>query len=269
MLNPREVSSNLARCHGRLGLPKRPKYSRWRRLPTAYWISERKGPDPNDEPQRLTLYLPAKLLDLAEKQASKAGVETIQAYCEGLLARAIEDERAREVLDATVARHGTFEGFDAISNDPEYLAEWTASLVRKDQPTDEPDMPSLPSPRSLNNRAHSSAAETVLRHAGLSDDDPSGFLPKLRRGEPVSAEAASELLQALIDLEAENREKAAIERRLAYALHRLAFEGQVLLTDGWHGAAGDASTVDVLRIVQEGVDRILSGEDIRYYPQAP
>ena len=74
-------------------LAKRPKYSRWRRLPTAYWISEHKGPDPREEPQRITLYLPAKLLDMAEAQASKARVETLQAYCEELLARAILGEK--------------------------------------------------------------------------------------------------------------------------------------------------------------------------------
>ena len=43
------------------------------------------------------------------------------------------------------------------------------------------------------------------------------------------------------------------------------FEGQILHTDAWPGAF-DAWTVDTLRAVQEAVDRILSGQDIRYYP---
>jgi hypothetical protein len=74
-------------------------------------------------------------------------------------------------------------------------------------------------------------------------------------------------LQALIDLEALHREATSVDRQLAYALHRLAFEGQLLLTDAWHGSQADPGTVDLLRMVQEGVDRVLSGEDIRYYPQ--
>ena len=128
-------------------------------------------------------------------------------------------------------------------------------------------MTPAPVPEPTNHVAPSGAVAIVLRHAGLAENDPAGFLQSLRRGEPVTASAAQDLLQALIDLEAENRDTHSIDRRLAYALHRLAFEGQVLLTDAWHGAAADATTVDLLRIVQEGVDRILSGEDIRYYPE--
>ena len=74
-----------------------------------------------------------------------------------------------------------------------------------------------------------------------------------------------ELLQALNALEVEYRNARAIDRRVAYALHRLAFEGQVLHTDAWAGA-WPAETVRILRVVQEAVDRVLSGEDIRYYP---
>ena len=57
-----------------------------------------------------------------------------------------------------------------------------------------------------------------------------------------------------------------LDRRLAFALHRLAFESQILHTDAWPGAF-DAWTVDTLRAVQEAVERILSGQDIRYYPR--
>ena len=94
---------------------------------------------------------------------------------------------------------------------------------------------------------------------------PGGFLATIRRGESVPEAAAGELLQALNALEVEYREARSIDRRVAYALHRLAFEGQVLHTDAWPGAL-DESTVNLLRIVQEAVDRVLSGEDIRYYP---
>ena len=111
----------------------------------------------------------------------------------------------------------------------------------------------------------SPAAQTILRHAAMAGDDPDAFLAALRRGERVAEPAAAELLQALNALEVEYRTAVAIDRRVAYALHRLAFEGQVLHTDAWPGAL-DAGTVNTLRVVQEAVDRVLSGEDIRYYP---
>jgi hypothetical protein len=85
----------------------------------------------------------------------------------------------------------------------------------------------------------------------------------------VSSAASQELLQALRDLEVEHRSATTIDRRLAYALHRLAFEGQVQLTDAWSTEPVDEPTVDVLRIVQESVDRVLSGEDIRYFAPEP
>jgi hypothetical protein len=105
----------------------------------------------------------------------------------------------------------------------------------------------------------------VLRHAGLVAGDPSAFLPTLRRGESLEAGAVQELLGALRELEVLYRGARSLDRRVAYALHRLAFEGQVLLTDTWPGAPVDEATIDVLRIVQEAVDRVLSGEDIRYF----
>ena len=67
-------------------------------------------------------------------------------------------------------------------------------------------------------------------------------------------------------LEAEYQGAGTIHRQVAYALHRLALEAQVLQTDAWPGGDFDAWTVDTIRAVQEAVDRVLSGEDIRYYP---
>ncbi len=48
-------------------------------------------------------------------------------------------------------------------------------------------------------------------------------------------------------------------------LHRLALESQVLLTDAWPGVF-DERVITAIRTVQEAVERILSGQDIRYYP---
>jgi hypothetical protein len=109
----------------------------------------------------------------------------------------------------------------------------------------------------------------VLRHAGVESDDASGLLAALRRGEAIGPEPALELLQALGDLETQFRDAARLDRKLSYALHRLAFEGQVLLTDAFPGLASDAMTVETLRRVQEGADRVLSGQDIRYYLEGP
>jgi hypothetical protein len=112
-----------------------------------------------------------------------------------------------------------------------------------------------------------SAAEVVLRHAGQSGDDPQAFLPCLRRGEAVALGMVAELARALSTLEAEYRDSRSLDRRVVFALHRLAYEGQILHTDAWPGSF-DEWTVDTLRAVQESVERILSGQDIRYYPTA-
>ena len=114
----------------------------------------------------------------------------------------------------------------------------------------------------------SPAAEVILRHAGQGEDDPRAFLPSLRRGEAVVLAEVAELAQALCALEAEYRDARVLDRRVAFALHRLAFEAQVLHTDAWPGLF-DAWTVDTLRAVQEAVERILSGQDIRYFPADP
>ncbi|MEO6808684.1 MAG: hypothetical protein ABI353_06190 [Isosphaeraceae bacterium] len=270
-------------------MSKRLRNSRWRRLPGVYRIGDRKTPDLNQEPARLTLYLPGGLLDRAESMAMRAGAADLQQYCERLLTRTLEAEQEREHMEEVEARHGPLKGLDAISNDPGYLAEWTASAAPRirvqprpetvvETSYQEPDNPPLERNRkpihealeaSPSSREPSAAALLVLRHAAVFEDDASGFLACLRRGETIGPALARELLQALIDLEAEFRDTARLDRRLAYALHRLAFEGQVLLTDAWPGTASDTATVDVLRMVQEAVDRVLSGEDIRYYPQGP
>ena len=257
-------------------------------MPGLYRFGDRKPPDPGLEPQRITLYLPDRLLDQAEAQARRHGAETLQEYCEELLARAISVEHDREVVEEAEARRGHLEGLDAIANDPEYLAEWEAALprTRTDRPSPPEESPALtapaPGPDDTPESAPESrpapparespevpesipAVEVVLRHAAIREDDPSAFLPTLRRGEPIDSTTARELLAALAELEAAYRPASRLDRLVAYALHRLAFEGQVLLTDAWPGAPVDEATVDVLRVVQEAVDRVLSGQDIRYF----
>ena len=70
---------------------------------------------------------------------------------------------------------------------------------------------------------------------------------------------------ALNQLEDELSGAETIDRRTAHALHRLALESQVLLTDAWPGVF-DERMITAIRTVQEAVERILSGQDIRYYP---
>lgn len=109
----------------------------------------------------------------------------------------------------------------------------------------------------------SAAARIVLRHAAPGRDDPDALLATLRRAESLPPSLLRELVDALHVLEEELRGAPTIGRRLAFALHRLAFESQILVSEGWT-APPDELTWNGLRLVQESVDRVLSGEDIRY-----
>ena len=245
-------------------MPDRPPYSRFGRLPGLYRIGEHKAPDPHEEPMPLTMYLPGRLLDVAESLAARHGAASIQEYCEGLLRMAIEHEDAAAKAQAVLVTQGTFESLDDMANDPQYLAEWNAKAHASEaEPTrlvrfadDDAD------------DGTAFARSIVFRHAGTGDDDPSSFLATLRRGEGVSPEVSDELIGSLRDLEQRLFGAGRLDRRLAYALHRLAFVGQVLLTDAPSEAAADPATIDRVRLVQEAVDRVLSGEDIRYFPDA-
>lgn len=123
--------------------------------------------------------------------------------------------------------------------------------------------PWAPAPAPTPTVALSPYREIVLRHAAPGVDDPVALLPALRRGEAIHPEFVQGLLDALRVLEERLANADSIDRKLAFALHRLAFEGQILATDAWNHAP-DPTTIDVLRWVQEAVDRVLSGEDIRY-----
>jgi hypothetical protein len=307
---------------------KRPRFSRWRRLPGVFRTGENRPTDSGTDLDRIILYVPARILDLAETLADKAGVPTVQDYCALLLMQALENERVQRKVSDFEARRGPLEGLKQIANDIHYLAEWqTQSGTRPEAPSpdragnrdpagksppvvNEPitvdialadsDVRSLESapkndgldfaeeeetrdqPRSIViepfaevipfvsldptvvKMTESAAVDVVSRHAG-SGDDPWGFLPCLRRGEPVQAVQAAELIYALNQLEGELKGADTIERRTAHHLYRLALESQVLLTDAWPGVFDDR-VITAIRTVQEAVERILSGQDFRYYP---
>jgi len=282
--------------------------SRWRRLPPVFRSGEHRVPGYEDEAQRLTLYLPGGLLDLAEDLAELAEVPTIQEYCARLLALALENERARWRVADAEARRGPLEGLRAIAKDPGYLAEWrphdgpprdkegeadgpplTVPIALEPtflEPEDiEPAKESTPTepPERLTVRVETRrSAEPVVaqritpelidgrpmeilwNHVAPGDQSSEGFLPRLRRGESIPAAEAADLLDALRRLEEETRNAEGLDRRLAYSLYRLALESQVLMTEVWPGAL-DGPTVEAIRLAQEMVERILSGEDVRFY----
>gem|GEM_PF-875709 len=293
----------------------RNRYSRWRRLPPVFRSGEHRVPGYEDEAQRLTLYLPGGLLDLAEDLAELADVPTIQEYCARLLALALENERARWRVADEEAKRGPLEGLRAIAGDPAYLAEWRAQdgarerdpddAKQKEDETTGPALtvpvalePSFLEPEDMESTEESTSAEvrdrptvrvetsrsaepvvtrritpelidgramdTLWKHVGPGDQSAGGFLPRLRRGESIPADEVAELLDALRRLEDENRNAEGLDRRFAYALYRLALESQVLMTEVWPRAF-DEPTVDAVRSVQEMVERILSGEDVRFY----
>jgi hypothetical protein len=311
-----------------MSVPKRPRYSRWRRLPGVFRTGDHRPTDSGTELDRLILYIPARILDLAEALAEKAGVPAVQDYCALLLMQALEKERVDRKVTDYEARRGPLEGLKQIADDPDYLAEWQERSDARPEgmPTggnrDEGDGPGSPGhndplvvdivqsenegkpldlvPESFleitaarmadeqNERravatepdagavsivslksarlkmSDSNANDVISRHTG-STDDPAGFLPCLRRGEPVSPVKSAELIYALNQLEEELKGSNVIDRRVAHSLHRLALESQVLLTDAWPGVF-DERVITAIRTVQEAVERILSGQDIRYYP---
>jgi hypothetical protein len=306
-------------------MPNRPKYSRWKRLPGVFRTGDNRPTNSGAELDRIILYIPARILDLAESLAEKAGLPNVQDYCGLLLMQAIEKERIQQKVADIEARQGPLEGLKQIADDANYLAEWQGHSDTKegDHPTHSANVetglgthgdpvtvdlgiarsdgsPAEVAARSLSaletamalasdqgSRADvaaathvpivirkatepkmtdSSASEIIARHAGAVDD-PGGLLPCLRRGEPVAAARSAELIFALNRLEDELRGATSIERGVAHSLHRLALESQVLLTDAWPGLF-DERMIHVIRTVQESVERVLSGQDIRYFSQA-
>jgi hypothetical protein len=299
---------------------KRPRFSRWRRLPPVFRTGEHRPIGTGNEIDRIILYLPARSLDLAEALAEKAGIPAIQDYCGLLLNQALEAEKDRQKVIDIEARRGPLEGLNEIAADPNYLTEWQLESDSRPAPTAprtidditadyvhaevvEPDNPAtadvvgeleeiawiedaeddtpavrpgvpgsspepgsvlLPSPARPTVRlvADRAATEILWRHVGFDGDDQD-FLPSLRRGVPAPAARSAELIRALNQLEIEFRGAEVLDRRMAHALHRLALESQVLLTDAWPGVF-DARMIAVIRTVQEAVERILSGQDIRY-----
>ena len=263
-------------------MSRRLAYSRWRRLPGVFRSGVRRPVGPGDDPERLTLYLRGRILDLATELAAEAGAPSTQAYCEVLLQQAIQ--AAAEARRPAHTRpddeaEAVLEGLDAIANDPDYLAEWSQSqaqlgrrpgadedesaMIPSEEPETDPDTESIapvPVPRPAEVRLDEleEPFRRVLYHAALGGEPPPAVLASLRLGIAVEPDAARELVEALEALGDRLHGTTVIDRRLAFALHRLALESQILLTESWPGLAGDPLQVEVLRRVQDLVDRLFA-----------
>lgn len=246
------------------------RFSRWRRLPGVHRILDQRLPTHAEEPQRITLYVPGGVLDQADRLARLEGAEHRQAYCERLLTRAIQAEAARLRVDGSVSIDVREEELEALARDrPDAHAQGDDSLRRhlrfESLPLTIPT--SQTGPERSTDSPRLDATTVVLRHAALEDvwsAPDAGFLPALRSGRPVEAASAHELVSALVALEGELSAATAIDRTLAHALHRIALESQVLLTDAWPVLGGNPAMLDLVRVVQEIVERVLSGRDVRY-----
>jgi hypothetical protein len=108
------------------------------------------------------------------------------------------------------------------------------------------------------------AIDAILTQVGSGVQEPHAFLPCLRRGQPPSSPAVADLMAVLGRIETDQQGATMLDRRLAYALYRLALESQVLLTEAWPGIF-DERTIGAIRAVQEMVERVLSAPEIRYY----
>jgi hypothetical protein len=125
-------------------VPKRPRFSRWRRLPPVFRTGEHRPDSSGTELDRIILYVPARILDLAEALAEKAGVASIQDYCGLLLMQAIENERVRQRIAGFESRRGPLEGLKEIADDPDYLAEWQKGAGEKPGGPPGPPPPGAP-----------------------------------------------------------------------------------------------------------------------------
>ena len=173
------TSSTLPRSQ--LTVAKRPRFSRWRRLPPVFRSGEHRPIGSGNELDRIILYLPGRLLDLAEALAEKAGVAAVQDYCSRLLARALETEQVQQkVAQVEARRGGPLEGLNEIAEDPDYLAEWQAQADAKAEP--------VPAGTIGANAAYPSpalphAGETITVDRVLADGDDTSMEPPVERDE--------------------------------------------------------------------------------------
>lgn len=273
---------------GNSDVSRRLAHSRWRRLPGVFRSGQRQEVGPGDEPERLTLYLPARELDLATSLAAEKGFSSTQSYCESLLRQALqaaaEARRPHDRKADDPQRSAAMEGLNAIANDLDYLAEWSQSRVSPDddpphaflaasprpgpEPIDDPNAVPIPRPVEIHLGDLEEPYRVVLYHAALDGEPPPALLASLRAGIAVEIDAAHELIAALYTLQDRLQGATALDRRLAFALHRLALESQILLTETWPGLAGDPLQTEILRRLQDHIDGLFAGQPPSSAPPA-
>ncbi len=261
------------------------RFSRWKRLPGLHRVTERKIPTHLTELQRFTLYLPGELLDLAEELATQSGARTPQHFCEELLTRALlgeeveQESKVEGIVNSAMADAADYLFQESLDTERDLIIEPSGGMPAGSQfflRLNEPaflQLPALPGPeaepvsgpdRNFGSSTLASDARTeVLRQAGLQEPvDPSAFLVALRQGESPGESGFLSLIQALEALERSLTQDQPLDRELAYALHRLAYEPQVLLSEAWPALAQDQATLQGVRMIQTLVERIFKGPGV-------
>jgi len=252
------------------------RFSRWKRLPGLSRVTEHKIPTHLAELQRLTLYLPGELLDLAEELGMQAGHKTPQRYCEDLLTQALqgqglqEETKVQDMVKSALADAADYLYQESLDTGRDILIGLTDPVqpngpftLRLNGPAVTQEVGAQPTgdaPPKANESADTLALAKmeVIRHAGLATSNDTGtFLATLRLGEVPSESAADSLLSALEILDHGMASDEVVPRDLAGALYRLAYEPQVLLTEAWPVLAQDEFTLRLVRRVQAGVEQIL------------
>ena len=136
-------------------------------------------PRPGTELDRIILYVPARILDLAEALAEKAGVASIQDYCGLLLMQAIENEQVRQKIAGFESRRGPLEGLKEIADDPDYLAEWQQK--RSDEKADASARRGAPPDRRFSSSLRP-PSRCIIRSQRPRCSSPGAFVRRLRAG---------------------------------------------------------------------------------------
>ena len=164
-------------------VPERPPFSRFRRLPGLFRTGEARPPEPHEEPQLLSLYLPGPDARSAEGLAMRDGGQTVQEYCEALLMRALDAEDARSRAEAVGVHHDLMEDVWKPRPRPRHRGRVEASSLSADRGSPATVAPGLmDGPRAAVFRPRRGRRRLV----------PGG----LRRGEPVHETIAGDLLGA-------------------------------------------------------------------------
>ena len=254
-------------------MSKQLRYSRWRRIQGLHRVTDQRLQTHRDEAQRLTLYLPGRLLDLAESLAIQSGNVTTQEYCESVLSRALEAEAASAEADRSRRLDGPLLVIDEVAQDVVFAqsTQRTDGLRLPGPRTASTSLPKFVTPKTVEAdrfeaAVHRLKAEVEPASSSLAQETMLGCL---RSGTPVGAAIAATLFDVLEVVAEQLRRSDEIPTGLCHLLFRLAFEPQVLLTEAWPQLAGDPTTLRAVRTVQELVESILGTPARPDLDQAP